>query len=95
MKNYMDCIITNRYHLVLEEKDVTKTLEVINKHHRSVPDMKVGNCGWANGDENKWFIHFTTTKAKWAVIRDELKVQRVFEVKDIPKQTNGKIYSTD
>lgn len=92
--NFMDLIRTKNFSLIVEEKDVTKTLKVINSHHRFVPDMQVGNCGWAD-DDNKWFIHFTTTMAKWKVIREELKVQRVFENTDIPKQTNGKVYSTD
>lgn len=94
MKNIMDLFVTKNYSLIVEEKDVTKTLKVINKHHRFVPDMQVGNCDWAD-DTNKWFIHFTTTKAKWKLVRDELKVHRVFEVTDIPKQTNGNVYSTD
>lgn len=95
MTNIIDLLVTKSYQLVVEEKDVTKTLKVINAHHRFVPDMQVGNCGWAEDDNNKWFIRFTTSKAKWKVIRSELKVHRVFESTDIPKQTNGTVYSMD
>lgn len=93
MKNLMDRIVNKRYHLILEECDLIETLRVINKHHRVVPEMRVGNCGWV--DTNKWFIHFTSTEFKWRLIRDELKVIRVFETCDIPEHMNGVVYSTD
>ena len=83
-----------RVHFVMEETDVTTVLGAINSHHKCVPDMRVGNCGWAD-DTNKWFIHFTTTNSKWELIRDELKVVRVYGNMDIPKDTIGTIYSTD
>lgn len=94
MKNLLNQVVTKRCHLVLEEQDVINTLKMINKHHRIVPDMAVGNCGWAD-DPNKWFIHFTTTRAKWNVIRNELKVVRVFGNIDIPKNTVGIVYTAD
>lgn len=94
MMKLLDSIIRERHHLILEEQDVIKTLRVINEHHKFVPDMAVGNCGWAD-DTNKWFIHFTTTKAKWYDIRKELKVVRVFGNTDIPKSTIGVVYSED
>ena len=94
MKNFIQTIFKKRYHLVVEEADVTKALEVINKHHRVVPDMRVGNCGWV--DSTKWFIHFTTTAAKWELIRKELCVVRVYRNMDIPDTTAvGIAYSTD
>lgn len=94
MKNILDHIITKRYHFVVEEQDVVKTLNTINKHQRIVPDMRVGNCGWAD-DPNKWFIHFTTSKAKWELIRNDIKLVRVFGNMDIPKNSVGKVYTTD
>ena len=94
MKNLTDYIITKRCHLVLEEQDVIKTLNAINRHYRVVPEIRVGNCGWVD-DSNQWFIHFTATKAKWKVIRNELKVVRVFDNGEIPKNSVGKVYTTD
>lgn len=94
MRKILDSIITRTCHLVVEEQDVVKTLRVINQHHKLVPDMRVGNCGWAD-DTNKWFIHFVTSKAKWKEIRNDLKVIRVFENLDIPKNSVGKVYTTD
>lgn len=93
IRKLIDRVTTRRCHVVIEEQDVCKTLRVINSHHKIVPEMAVGNCGW--DDTNKWFIHFTTSNAKWDIIRKELKVVRVYENTDIPKNTVGVVYSTD
>lgn len=95
MQNLLDKIKTRRCHLVLEEEDVIRVLNVINKHHRIAPNMRVQNCGWA--DSNKWFIHFDSTEYKWNRIRFELKVIRVFSNMDIPNDTKGcgNVYTTD
>lgn len=90
----LDKFITKRYHIVLDEVDVMNALKVIDRCHRSVPEIRVGNCGWAE-DPNKWFIHFTTTVSKWETIRKDLKVVRVFSNQDIPKNSIGTVYSTD
>ena len=92
-KTLMNKLVRRYYHLVLNEKDVIKVLKVINKHHKVVPDMTVGNCGWK--DDKKWFIHFYTTESKWEVIRKELKVIRVFSYLDIPEENDGNVYSMD
>lgn len=57
-------------------------------------NMAIGNCGWGD-DTKKWFIHFTTTEYKWNLIRNDLKVVRVFKNTDIPKDKIGTVYSTD
>lgn len=93
-KNFTDRFVTKRHHIIVEEVDVIKALYAINRQHVFVPDMKVGNCGWAD-DVSKWFIHFTTTEAKWNAIRYELHIIRVFNNSEIPKNTVGSIYSTD
>lgn len=93
-KKFLDRILTRRCHLIVEEEDMIRALNVINKHHRVAPDMRVGNCGWAD-DTKKWFIHFTTTEYKWNLIRNDLKVVRVFENTDIPKNCIEKVYTTD
>ena len=94
MRKLLDKIMTRRCHLVVEEDDVIRVLKVINKHHKLVPNMSVGNCGWGD-DTKKWFIHFTTTKHKWDLIRTELKVIRVFKNTEIPKNCIGTVYTTD
>lgn len=93
MNKLFDRFIYKRYHLVLEERCVVYALSVINKYHRIIPNMAVGNCGWA--DRRKWFIDFTTTERKWKRIREELNVIRVFDVCDIPPNLVGFIYTTD
>lgn len=94
MKNLLNKILTRRCHLVVEEEDIIRVLKVINKHHRLVPNMAIGNCGWGD-DTKKWFIHFKTTEYKWELIRNDLKVVRVFKNTDIPKDKIGTVYSTD
>ena len=51
MKNLLNKILARRCHLVVEEEDIIRVLKVINKHHRLVPNMAIGNCGW--GDDTK------------------------------------------
>lgn len=93
MKNLINKFVVKRHHLIVEEEDVIRVLSVIQKHHKILPDMAVGNCGW--DDEKKWFIHFETTEYKWKAIRTDLKVIRVFENLEIPKKCIGKVYTTD
>ena len=93
-QRFLDKFITKRHHIIVEETDVLNALKVINKYHKIVPEIAVGNCGWAD-DTNKWFIHFTTTNSKWDGIRKDLKVVRVFSNLEIPKEKNGTVYSTD
>lgn len=93
MSNLLDKVVTRSYHVIVEEDDVIRVLNVINKHHKIVPNMAVGNCGWV--DTKKWFIHFDTTLYKWELIRNDLKVVRVFKVTDIPENTIGTVYTTD
>ena len=94
MEKLIDKYVVRRFHLVMEEADVTRVLRAINNNHTTVPDMAVGSCGW--GGESKWFVHFSTTKTKWDLIRKELKVVRVFENKEIPTEAKiGTVYTTD
>lgn len=94
IKNFVDRFIAERHHIIVEEVDVVRALYVINSHHMFAPDIKVSNCGWPD-DTTKWYIHFTTTRAKWAAIRLELGVIRVFNNVEIPRNTVGIVYSTD
>lgn len=94
MFEFFDKFVTERHHLVVDEETVTKVLKEINARNKKDPDIKVDNCGWAD-DPNKWFIHFTTTKAKWRQFVVEQKVVRVWGHDDIPKNTVGTVYSID
>ena len=94
MGKLLDRVVTKRFHLVLDECDVIRTITVINRHHRFYPTYSVGNCGWAD-DRTKWFINFTTTIHKWKKMRHELCITRVFDICDIPEDSKGVIFSTD
>lgn len=73
MKNLLKKVIIKRHYLILEEKDVTKTLDVINRHETFFISQKlvVGNCEWAA--ETKWFIHFSASESQWESIKDDFK----------------------
>lgn len=93
VKKFLERFLVEKHQLILEEEDLIKTLQTINKYHRVPPKMTIGNCGWT--DSKKWFIQFETTETKWKLIRTNLKVVRVFGNSDIPKNTSGVVYSTD
>lgn len=93
-RNFIDKFVVERHHIIVEEVDVVRALYVIDSNHIVAPDIKVGNCGWAD-DPSKWFIHFNTTKSKWMRIRTELRVIRVFTNVEIPRNIVGYAYSTD
>ena len=94
LKYFTDGIVIKRHRIIVEEADVIRALYAINRQHTFTPDMRVSNCGWAD-DANKWAIYFTTTEAKWNAIRCELRIIRVFNDGEIPKNSVGSVYSTD
>lgn len=93
MNMNMDKFIKEEHRVVVAEMDVINTLKAINEHHRFPPKMRVGSCGWVNS--NKWFIYFTTTRAIWKELINDLNIVRVFENDDIPDKQVGVVYSTD
>ena len=62
-----------RRYLIVEEKDVTTVLTVINRHQGffSNNDKNTGNCGWAN-EPTKWYVRFYASDRKWGRIAGEL-----------------------
>lgn len=94
MMGLFDRFIPEKHHLVVEEEDLVRVLKVIQSSHRIVPEMTVGNCGWAD-DASKWFIHFGTTRYTWKKLIQELKIVRAFNNNSIPKNTVGLVYTTD
>ncbi len=57
---------------ILEEKDVTTVLEVINSNYKTAPRLSVGNCGWAD-DPTKWFIIFNANDKIYGKVVKSLK----------------------
>ena len=85
MKKILNILLMKRHYLIVEENDVTKVLDVINRHHTILrnEDLFVGYCRWAD-EPTKWFIHFTTTNSKWDIIRKRIVgggVSNIFEEK--------------
>lgn len=56
---------------IVEEKDVTTVLGVINRKRRQF-DCCVGNCGW-NNEDSEWFIMFHDTDKMYGSIVKELQ----------------------
>lgn len=95
LNKFMDKIVTERHHLILEEEDVTRVIGVINNSYKYFrPVTRAGHCNWAD-DPKKWYVHFTVTREKWNIIRHELNVVRMFTNTEIPINTIGVIYTTD
>lgn len=60
---------------IVEEKDVTTVLIIVNQHRSLYRYLSVGNCGWGDGEESKWFIAFDTTDKKYGkIIKDLLEI---------------------
>lgn len=62
-----------RRYLVVEEKDVTFVLTVINQHQGffSNDNKIVKNCGWEN-DPSKWIIKFNASEREWGLMTADL-----------------------
>lgn len=62
-----------RRYLIVDEKDVTTVLTVINRHQGffSNNDKLAENCGWAN-EPTKWYVRFYASDREWGRIAGEL-----------------------
>ena len=72
----MISIFKSRRCFIVDEKDVTIVLEVMNKHHNrfSNRNLNIGNCGWAE-EPTRWFIHFDATSKQYdKILKGLLKV---------------------
>lgn len=79
-------IFKARRYLIVEEKDVTAILTVINRQYRiySSQNLAVGNCGWAD-EPTKWFIHFDATSKQYDNILKDIIEQGALKVSKRPK----------
>lgn len=75
---------------IVDEKDVTAVITVINKHRRCA-DMKVGRCGWVEEPE-KWFIMFDEYDKAYGHIVDELNKLGTFRLNVSPSFTEVELY---
>ena len=62
-----------RHNIIVEEKDVTTVLLVINRHQGYFSDKNklVGYCGWEE-EPTKWFIRFGASFRDWRHMVREL-----------------------
>lgn len=82
----MFSIFKARRYLIVEEKDVTAVLTVINRQYRfyNSQGLVVGNCGWAD-EPTKWFIHFDATSKQYDNILKDIIEQGALKVSKRPK----------
>lgn len=66
-------LFQRRRNLVVEEKDVTTVLAVVNRHQGffSNDNKIVRNCGWTK-DSSKWVIQFYATEKEWGLMTADL-----------------------
>lgn len=59
--------------LIVEEKDVTTVMTVINNHQGffSNNSKNTGNCGWKD-NPTKWYVRFYASDRQWGRIAGEL-----------------------
>lgn len=75
-------ILKKNYHFIMDEKDVTTVLGVINRH-RAGYNVRVGNCGWKDNPTD-WFVMFDSTAKVYGKIVRDLKQIGVFKVEVRP-----------
>ena len=80
--------IQRRRYMIVEEKDVTTVLTVINRHQGffSNNNKLVGNCGWAK-EPSKWYIRFYATEREWSHMTGDLSKIGEIAVKVTPGGT--------
>ncbi len=57
--------------IVLDEKNVTKALAILNEFQIAANGVNIGSCNWAS-DKSKWFINFQARRQPWETIKKEL-----------------------
>ena len=74
--------------LIMEERDVTLALAVINRHQGffSNNNKIVGNCGW-DKDPTKWVVRFYASEKEWGRMAIEMGMIGELSVKVKPSGT--------
>ena len=67
-------IFRRRRTIIMEEKDVSKVLSIVNKYVKITFDqgIVINNCGWED-DPTKWFMLLYSTNGQWNSISEELR----------------------
>ena len=74
-------IFKRRRTIIMDEKDVTKVLRIVNEHVKITCDqgLFVEHCGWEEAPE-RWFILFYSINRQWEKILEEIRVINSVEV---------------
>lgn len=78
-------MFTKNREFIVDEKDVTTVLGVMNRHLRCYYSLQVGNCGWAGELANKWFIMFDSSDRQYNKIVKSLSEIGEFKLDIRPK----------
>lgn len=75
-----------RRYFIVEEKNVTAILTVINRYYRFYvsQNLAIGNCGWAD-EPTKWFIHFDASNKQYDNILKDILEKGSIKVDTTPK----------
>ena len=76
--------VKRRREFIVEENDVMDVLKAINTHLHYL-DGQVGNCGWGDGEESKWFVTFYANNKKYSRIIQDLNEIGEFKLSIRPK----------
>lgn len=76
-----------RREFIVDEQDLIHVLKAINNNLHYL-DGQVGNCGWGDGEESKWFVLFYANNRKFSQIIQDLNEIGEFKLSVRPK---GKI----
>lgn len=77
-------IIKREREFIVEEQDVMDVLKAINEHLGYL-NGSIGNCGWGDGEESKWFIMFYARDGKYQKIVSTLQEIGEFKLDVRPK----------
>lgn len=74
-------IFKRRRTIIMDEKDVTKVIKIINKHINITCDqgLFIEHCGWEEAPE-RWFILVYSTNRQWQKIFEDLQYISSIEV---------------
>ena len=69
MKKFISRLLSERHHLVTEERNVIETLDVIDEQHKWYIDTNLNVAKSKVADQKgQWKIHFSASRKQWASI---------------------------
>ena len=84
-------ILKESREFIVEEKDVTTVLTAINQHTK-FQQVSVGNCGWGDGEESKWYVIFDASNKQYGSIVADLSELGDFRLNVRPSKKQTDVY---